>query len=105
MRAEKDSDKIVLEKFGYLDEEEKIVARKLIDKYVQKIEKIAEYKQLKLLLKEHSRDKVSNYEVIGRLEYKNETFMSSNQDANPFVAIDFVMDKLLKELQKQVKKN
>lgn len=99
MKTDSNNNKIVLEKFDCLDKEEILVAKKIIEKYVQKIEKITEYNKVKLEIKAHSKVKVNNFEVIGHIDYKDGMVMSDKQDTNPFIAIDFVMEKMFKEIQ------
>ena len=96
--------KIVLEKFDCLDEQEIVVAKKIIEKYVEKVCKITEYRQIKLELKTHSKTKFKNFEIKGHIEYNGGMVMSEKQDINPFVAIDFVMEKMLKEIQHKIER-
>jgi ribosome-associated translation inhibitor RaiA len=102
MKTDSNNSKIVLEKFDCLDKEEILVARKIIEKYVQKMEKIAEIEKVKLEIKAHSKTKVNNFEVIGHADYRGGFVLSEKQDKNPFVAIDFVMEKMLKEMQHKI---
>lgn len=102
MKTNSNETKIVFEKFDSLDKEEVLVARKIVEKYAQKIEKITEIMQIKLEIKVHSKVKVNNFEIKGRIEYKQGTAMSDQQDINPFVAIDLVMEKMFKEIQHKI---
>ena len=104
MKTDSNNIKIVLEKFDCLDKEEILVARKIIEKYAQKIEKITKYNKIKLEIKAHSKVKVNNFEVIGHIEYKDGTVMSDRQDTNPFVAIDLVMEKMFKEIKHKIER-
>ncbi len=104
MKTDWNNDKIVLEKFNCLDKEEILVAKKIVEKYAQKIVKITECNQIKLEMKVHSKVKVNNFEVIGRIEYKGGNVMSEKQDINPFVAIDLVMEKMFKEIQHKIER-
>lgn len=104
MKTDSNNNKIVLEKFDCLDKEEILVAKKIIEKYVQKIERITEYNKVKLEIKAHSKVKVNNFEVIGHIDYKGGMVVSDKQDINPFVAIDFVMEKMLKEIQHKLER-
>jgi len=99
MKTDAYENKIVLEKFNCLDKEEIIVAKKIIEKYAQKIKKFTDYKQIKIEIKAHSKINLKNFEVIGHIEYAHGKTSSERQDKNPFVAIDFVMEKMLKEIQ------
>jgi ribosome-associated translation inhibitor RaiA len=102
MKVDSNKRKIVFEKFDCLDKEEVLVARKIVEKYAQKIEKITEIEQIKLELKAHSKVKVNNFEVKGHIDYKQGTAMSEQQDINPFVAIDIVMEKMFQEIKHKI---
>jgi hypothetical protein len=102
MKADSNSNQILFEKFDSLDKEEILVARKIVEKYAQKIEKITEIKQIKLEMKAHSKVKVNNFEIKGRVEYTQGVAISDQQDINPFVAIDLVMEKMFKEIQHKI---
>ncbi|MEI7718596.1 MAG: hypothetical protein WCI72_01915 [archaeon] len=104
MKTDSNNSKIVLERFDCLDKEEILVAKKIVEKYAQKIEKITEYNKIKLEIKAHSKVKVNNFEVNGHIEYKSGTVMSEKQDINPFVAIDLVMEKMFKEIQHKLER-
>lgn len=104
MKTDSNNSKIVLERFDCLDKEEILVAKKIIEKYAQKIEKITEYTNIKLEIKAHSKVKVNSFEVIGHIDYKGGTVLSTQQDVNPFVAIDLVMEKMLKEIQHKLER-
>lgn len=96
---------ILLEKFD-LDEQEIVVAKKIIGKYAEKIRHVAEYDQIKLEMKVHQKAKNKHYEIKGHVESKVGKAVSEKQDSNPFVAIDEVMAKMLKEMEhKAGKKN
>jgi ribosome-associated translation inhibitor RaiA len=97
--------KIVLERFDCLDEQEIITAKKLVQKYVQKIEKISDYKKIKLEIKVHPKNNSRHFEVKGHLDYDGGMVTSEDQDSSPFVAIDKVLGNLLKEIQHKVRKN
>ena len=105
MVANEISSKIILEKFDCLDEDELVVAKKLIQKYVQKIEKITDYDKMKLEIKVHPKNNLRHFEVKGHLEYSRNRAMSEGQDSNPFVAIDTVLEKILKEIQHKIREN
>lgn len=102
MKNDSNNQKIVFEKFDCLDKEEILVARKIVEKYAQKIEKITEIEQIKLELKAHAKVKVNNFEVKGHINYKQGKSMSEQQDTNPFVAIDLAMEKMFKEIQHKI---
>lgn len=97
--------KILLERFDCLDEQEIIVAKKLVQKYAQKIEKVIDYKKIKLELKVHPKVNSRQFEAKGHLEYDGGMVTSDNQDMNPFVAIDKVLENMLKEIQHKTRKN
>jgi len=102
MKTDSNDSIIVFEGFDSLDKEEILVARKIVEKYAQKIEKITEITRIKLELKAHSKVKVNNFEVKGHIEYKGGKVLSEQQDINPFVAIDLVMEKMLKEIKHKI---
>jgi len=105
MVANEISNKIILEKFDCLDEDELVVAKKLIQKYVQKIEKITSYDKMKLETKVHPKNNLRHFEVKGHLEYGSNRAMSEAQDSNPFVALDAALENILKEIQHKIRKN
>lgn len=105
MVANEIDSKIILEKFDCLDEDELVVAKKLIQKYVQKIEKIASYDKMKLDIKVHPKNNLRNFEIKGHLEHKDNRATSDAQDSNPFVALDLVLGNILKEIQHKTRKN
>jgi ribosome-associated translation inhibitor RaiA len=94
--------KIVFEKFDCLDKDEILVARKIVEKYAQKIEKITEIEQIKLEIKAHSKVKINNFEVKGHIDYKQGSALSEQQNTNPFVAIDLVMEKMFQEIKHKI---
>ncbi len=102
MVAEELDSKIVLERFDCLDEQEIIAAKKLVQKYTQKIEKVTDYKKIRLEIKVHPKNNSRHFEVKGHLDYDGGMVTSDNQDMNPFVAIDKVLDNLLKEIQHKI---
>jgi ribosome-associated translation inhibitor RaiA len=104
MKTDWNNNKIVLEKFNCLDKEEILVAKKIIEKYIQKIEKITEYTRLKLEMKVYSKTKVTEFEVKGHLECDKERVLSEKRDLNPFVALNEVLEKLLKEIKHKIER-
>jgi ribosome-associated translation inhibitor RaiA len=105
MVANEINSKIILEKFDCLDADELVIAKKLIQKYVQKIEKIVDYDKMKLEIKVHPKNNLRHFEIKGHLEYKENRAMSESQDSNPFVALDIVLENILKEIKHKTRKN
>jgi ribosome-associated translation inhibitor RaiA len=104
METEQPEGKIVLEKFQ-LDEEETIVANKLISKHAEKIRRIVEYQELKLEMRIHKKVKNNHFEIRGQVVYNGGKVESERQDTNPFVAITEVLNKLQTELEHKIRKN
>jgi len=94
---------ILLEKFE-LDDEEMLVARNLVGKYAEKIKRVTEYQQIKLEMRVHQKGKNKHFEIKAHLDYSRGRAVSENQDTNPFVAIDAVMEKLLNEVNHAINK-
>jgi ribosome-associated translation inhibitor RaiA len=103
MGTNEQDNKILLEKFD-LDDNEMIIAKKLINKYAEKIKRLVEYNQIKLEMKVHQKNKNKHFEIKGRVDFKKGKAMSEKQDPNPFVAIDGVMEKLVSEINHSIKK-
>lgn len=94
---------ILLEKFE-LDDDEMIVAKKLIGKHAEKIKRLVDYDELKLEMKVHKKGKNNHFEIKGHLVYKGGHAMSDRQDTNPFVAMNEVLEKINKELEHKINK-
>lgn len=97
--------RILLERFDCLDEQEIIVAKKLIQKYTEKIKKIVDYKKIKIELKVHPKNNSRQFEVKSHLEYDGGMVTSDGQNTNPFIAMDMVLENILKEIQHKTRKN
>jgi ribosome-associated translation inhibitor RaiA len=103
MVAIEQNNKLLFEKFD-LDESEMIVAKKLANKYAEKIKRLTDYTQIKLEMRIHQKEKNRHFEIKGRVDYWKGHALSESQDTNPFVAIDTVMEKLLNEINHNVNK-
>ncbi len=97
--------RILLEKFDCLDEQEIIAAKKLIQKYAQKIEKVVDYKKIKLELRVHPKINSRQFELNCHLEYDGGMVTSCDQNSNSFILIDKVLENILKEIQNKIRKN
>jgi len=94
---------IILSGFD-LDNQEKIIVKKMSGKYVEKIRNLAEYDELKLVMKSHLENKTKKYEVKGLVIFGGNKAESEAQGFNVFVLIDEVMQKIINEIERKVKK-
>lgn len=92
---------IVLENFE-LDKDEMLVARKIIDKCANKIERYVEYEELKLEMKVRQKDKNRHFIIKGRVIHPKGKVVSEQEDMNPFVAINETLTKMLVEIQHSI---
>jgi ribosome-associated translation inhibitor RaiA len=90
--------KILLAKFD-LEPEEMAAARKLAEKYAERIGHLTEYDEIKLEMKVHRKDKNKHFEIRGLVVYKGDKAYSEVSDMNPLKAIDAVLNKLLNEIK------
>lgn len=103
MTTEKVGGNIVFEKFD-LDSEELVVAKKVVGKYAEKIKNFAEYDEIKLEMKSHSKDKKKHFELKGQVLLEAGKITSQSEGRNPFVLIDEVMGNILQEIEHKTKK-
>lgn len=96
--------KVLLEKFE-LDEEELIVANKIIDKRVAKIQRYVDYEEIKLEMKVRQKGKNKQFQIIGRVIYPGGKVVSEKENINPFIAINEVLEKLEMEIKHKLKEN
>jgi ribosome-associated translation inhibitor RaiA len=98
MVTSKANGSIVLEKFE-LDEDEMLVAKKIIDKCAGKVKRYVDYEQIKLEMKVRQKGKNKHFEIKGHILYPNGKAISEQEDINPFVAINNTLSKMLTEIQ------
>jgi len=94
---------IVLSNFE-LDEQEMIIAKKLIGNFANKIRNMVEYDELKVEMKTHLKGKNKHFEIKTDLYFKGNVASAESQNINPFVAINEIMKKILKETEHKIKK-
>lgn len=94
---------IVLSGFD-LDDQEMIVVKKLVGNYAKKIKNFHDYEELKLEMKVHDKGKTKKFEIKAFLLFNGNRATSETVGFNPFVLIDEVLGKVLREVQHKVKK-
>ena len=95
--------KVLLEKFE-LDPDELDKANELVEKHVAKIQRIADFDQLKLEMKVHKKSVGYSFEIKGKLFFPGHMVGSESRDENPFVAIDSVLKKIITEFEHKIRK-
>lgn len=95
---------IVLSNFE-LDGQEMIIVKKIVGNYAKKIKNFHDYKELKLEMKTSNKGKTKKFEVKGMVIFNGNRATSEATGFNPFVLIDEVLGKILKEVQHKVKKD
>ncbi len=94
---------IVLSNFD-LDEQEIIIAKKLIGNYAEKIRNFGDYEELKIEMKTHLKGKNKHFEIKALLLYNGNRASAEANNTNPFVAISEILEKILKEIEHKIKK-
>lgn len=94
---------IVLSNFE-LDEQELVIAKKLIGNYAEKIRRFHDYDELKLEMKTHLKGKNRHFEIQAMLVFNGNRASASSQGTNPFVIISEILEKILKEVEHKVRK-
>jgi ribosome-associated translation inhibitor RaiA len=92
---------IVLENFK-LDEDEMLVAKKIVDKCADKIGRYVEYEELKLEMKVRQKERNQHFIIKGRVIHPHGKVVSEQEDTNPFVAINETLTKMLVEIQHSI---
>jgi len=95
--------KIMLEKFE-LEDDEMLIAKKLVIKHAEKIRRVIDYQELKLEMKVHKKIKNNHFEIRGQVTYKDGRVTSEKQDENPFLALTEVLKKMQTELEHKIRK-
>ncbi len=103
MREQELGGNIVLVNFNF-DNQEMIIAKKIIGNYAMKIRQVSDYRELKVEMKIHKKAKLKQYEfkVLGVFEGFNAS--SEIQGFNAFVVLDEVMKKILAETKHKMRK-
>jgi hypothetical protein len=94
---------IVLSNFD-LDDQEMVVAKKLVGNYAKKIKNFHDYDELRLEMKTHDKGKTKKFEIKGALIFNGNRANSQAIGFNPFVLIDEVLSKILNEVEHNVRK-
>lgn len=109
---EKIGGNISLVGFGKLEPAEIIVVKKLVGTYVRKLSEIANYKELKIRLKQTKHAKSFIHEIDGEAiiteskaeeEGKNLRLNSNISDRNLYSALTKVLDNLIKQAEDRVR--
>lgn len=95
---------IVLSNFE-MDGSEMIVIKKIVGNYAKKIKNLHDYEQLKLEMKSSDKGKTKKFEIKALLLYAGNRAASEATGYNPFVLIDEVLGKILKEIEHKIKKD
>src|SRR3989344_9415976 len=89
---------ILLKKFE-LDSNELAMAKQIVGKYAEKINRISPYQELKLEMKVHQKEKNKHFEIKGDVYLIGKIISASAQNNSPFVALNEVLKKLLRETE------
>jgi len=89
-----------------LDDQEMIIIKKIIGNYAKKIKGLVEYQELKLEMRAHKKsgDSAPKYEIKVHLTFDKDQANTQVEGLNPFVLVDDVMRKILKETEHKIKK-
>ena len=94
---------IVLSNFE-MDSQEMVVIKKIVGNYAKKIKNFQDYQELKLEMKSSSKGKNKKFEINGLLVFAGDRASSKAVGFNPYMLINEVLDKLLKEAEHKTKK-
>jgi ribosome-associated translation inhibitor RaiA len=87
-----------------LNNQEMIVAKKIIGNHAKKIGNHVKYKELKMELRTHMKGKTKNFEVKAELFADEGVFSAQKQGFNVFVLISEVLDKITNEIEHKIRK-
>ncbi len=102
MAREKLGGNIVLSGFD-IDNAEKIVIKKMVGKYAEKMRHFAEYQEILLTMKKNKENKTERYEINGLAVFDGGRAEASAEGFNPFILINEVMQKIIKETENKFK--
>jgi hypothetical protein len=85
------------------DAQEMVLIKKLIGNYAKKIRTVREYQELKIEIRDHSRDKVKKFEISALLILDGEKASANAEGFNPFVLLDEVLERVLNEVKHRPK--
>ncbi len=103
MASEELGGNIILNGFD-LDVQEKIIVKKMIGKYAEKIRDKIGYDKIQLTMQKHKEVKTEKYEIQGLVVFGKGRAVAEAEGFNPFMLIDEVMQKIIKEIGNKVKK-
>jgi len=89
---------IALVGFDKLELSEITIVKKIVGKYVKKLQENGDYKNLKLVLQQHQHGKTFKHEINAQASFAEGTFTSNVTEWNLFKAISIAMEKLESEL-------
>ena len=81
-----------------------IVLKKLIGNYAKKIRNYTDYNELKLEMKSHEKGNNKIFEINALVIFNNERLSAKAEGYNPFVLIDDVLKRLIKETEHKIRK-
>jgi len=102
MTKEKLGGNIILNGFD-IDSAEKLIVKKMIGKYAEKIRNMADYQEILLTMQIHKEVKTEKYEIYGLVILSNGKAESTASGFNPFILVNEVMQKIIKEIEGKFK--
>lgn len=90
--------------FEKLDSAELIIVKKIVGTYIKKMSEIADYKEMRLTLKQHSHGKTFKHEVEGSALFTEGRFATNVTEWNLFTAVSMVCEKIFNEVSHIKKK-
>jgi len=85
------------------DSQEMILIKKIIGNYAKKIRTFKEYQELRLEIKDHSKEKTRKFEINALLIFNGERASANAEGLNPFVLINEVLARVLSEVKHKTK--
>jgi len=87
-----------------LESQEMIVIKKIVGNFARKIRNIAEYQELKIVMKTHKKVKNNKYEIKAHLMVNGIIISSEASGFNPFILINETLKKTLIETEHKIRK-
>ena len=95
---------IALVGFEVLDQSEQEIVRKMVENYIKKMNMNGDFKEMRLSLRQHRHGKTFKHEIDALAVFGQGRFDAESTEWNLYVALSQVCDKILNELDHQVKK-
>jgi hypothetical protein len=90
--------------FEILDNAELVIVKKIVGTYIKKMSEIADYKEMRLSLKQHPHGKSFNHEISGFALFSEGRFSTNVTERNLFTAVSAACEKIFNEISHVRKK-